>query len=295
MPNFDDLPPELRNKVYEHLIPTPTVFEDPEENFWAEPTPETHEDRQGDSVRLSSKPLSDGSLFTSHYLRAFISKQSRKEYRDMINQIMTVQPPTVIEANILDFKFTTLTKYLREQEVAGLLHHHLEGGNSPIRASMRFSHKFDGEKARAQSWIDFTDNINKMQGRKLVVVYDIVRVERTPQFRRMQNFLSYELAHDPKYQTEWKNLLYCFEEKMDEAGKNVPGERWRIDEQEYDDWMKQLQGGAFSDLGTFEQNTLMIEPIGMITSTGASQKVSRRPKLCKHRWRGSGTRHMRRL
>lgn len=86
MAGFEDLPIQLRNRIYDMVLPR-------------------------DKVVVTSKAIR-GRHWTSRFTMVFRTKQTRHEYQDVLEQRI-INNPGIIRVNIVDYNFNNFLKYIR--------------------------------------------------------------------------------------------------------------------------------------------------------------------------------------
>lgn len=121
--------------------------------------------------------------------------------------MMEARPETM--AVVQDFDFKNTMSYLRKRETANKLDCVLQGGSSLLRITLRFSSKFDSTLDRtATTWMNFTKNFAKKNGKGLRTSYSIFPGKKTPATRNFVAGLRFN--QDLDAESEWAKILGAF-------------------------------------------------------------------------------------
>ena len=175
---FEDLPPEIRNRIYDDVADNDLPF-------------------------VPQKALRGRYPYCSRRLRVFTSETTRLEYRAVLAGRM-VHRETPVKLMVTDFDFNAATKYIQEREKYGTLDAIVGGDESPCALMVRlaFTKKFDGTKEGVFKWTRFITRFTKKHGARPCVEYTHRSHEDTATVRAFRNGLMN--THDAN--TEWQRI-----------------------------------------------------------------------------------------
>jgi len=182
MARFEDLPPEIRNRIYDDVADDDRPF-------------------------VPQKALHGRYPYCSRRLLVFTSETTRLEYRAVLAGRM-VRRDTPVRLMVTDFNFNAATKYIQEREKYGTLDAIMGADISQCALVVRLAltKDFDGTKEGVFKWTRFITRFTKKHGARPNVMYSYRSHEDTATVRAFRN----GLMNTNGVLTEWQRIATRF-------------------------------------------------------------------------------------
>ena len=191
-----DLPPELREMVYERVADL-------------------------DEPHIASKPLPGRTIYCSYLMRSFSSTITQAEYRAVFAKRMPRCQDDVV-AVVKDFNFNQVSKFLQERDKAGTLGGLQVGGGQCLEVILVFSKDFDGLRDRALKWTRTTQRLAKKHGKSLNSDYSVREAMGSRGLRNFKESLIFD-TEDLGEESEWARILQGLQKSFAPEFDTPPG------------------------------------------------------------------------